>query len=490
MLLKELEPREVFSYFEELSRIPRGSGNTEAESNYCLEFAKKHGLRAKKDAGGNVIIFKEASEGCEEKEPVILQGHLDMVCEKESGCEIDMQKQGLELETDGKRLWAKGTSLGADDGIAIAYILAILASDQIEHPAIEALFTNDEEIGMLGARALEEGELQAKRLINIDSETEGILYVSCAGGINARCRIPLCYEEGEAEEKKREEGCFYELSVSGLAGGHSGIEIHKQYTNAIRLLASLLSAGGRKAELRLIELEGGGKDNAIPKEARALLLLKKEEEEAFLSAIRESRKLWLSELKAEAEKAEIKAKRIEGNPAGERRMLTKESTAKVIFALQMSPDGLYKMSREIDGMTESSLNLGIARLEEEELVYTYLIRSNKRAGKELLLERVEDFVGYLSGRVEKESDYPAWEYREESELRELCRKSFVKLYGYEPEITAIHAGLECGIFAGKKPELDMISFGPTLKQVHTCEEYLDIASAKRCWDYLLEILRN
>jgi dipeptidase D len=482
MQIRELEPKEVFYYFEELSKIPRGSGHTEEVAEYCLRFAEAHGLKAKRDAGGNVLIYKGASDGCEEKEPVILQGHLDMVCEKEADCEIDMERQGLELETDGEKLWAAGTSLGADDGIALAYSLALLASDKIAHPPIEALFTNDEETGMLGARQLDGTELEAKRLINIDSETEGILYVSCAGGVNAVCEIPVVYEE-----KKKREGIFYELTISNLAGGHSGIEIHKQRVNAIRLLASLLSAGKKEAELQLAELSGGGKDNAIPKEARALFQIKEEEEEAFLCAMKRSIALWLQDMADADKKARIYLKRVEG---GAGNLLTKESTEKVLFALEMSPDGLYKRSEEIDGMTESSLNLGIANLEAGCLRYTYLIRSNKAAGKALLLERLERFTEYLSGRVETKADYPAWEYCRDSELREICRSCFRELYGYEPEITSIHAGLECGIFAGKKPELDMISFGPTMQHVHTSDEVLDVASAKRCWDYLLEILKR
>ncbi len=484
MQIRDVEPKEVFYYFEELSKIPRGSGHTEAVAEYCLHFAKEQGLKAKKDAGGNVLIYKGASAGYEEKEPVILQGHLDMVCEKEADCEIDMERQGLKLETDGEKVWAKGTSLGADDGIAIAYIMAILASDEIAHPPIEALFTNDEEIGMLGARALDMDVFQAKRLINIDSETEGILYVSCAGGVNAVCEIPLCEER---EEKA--EGVFYELKISNLAGGHSGIEIHKQRTNAIRLLASLLSAGEKAAELRLAELSGGGKDNAIPKEARALVHIE-EGEEAFLHALRRKMALWLEDVSEEDKNVRISLKKAEEGAEERRGLLTRESTKKVLFALQMTPDGLYKMSQEIEGMTESSLNLGIARLEEGKLEYTYLIRSNKAAGKELLLEQVKNFTEYLGGRLETKADYPAWEYRRDSELRELCRNCFLELYGYEPEITSIHAGLECGIFAGKRPDLDMISFGPTLQNVHTSDERMDLPSAKRCWDYLLEILKK
>ena len=274
MDINELSPSEVFSYFQEICAIPHGSGNTGMIADYCLDFAKLHGLKARKDTSDNVVIFKAGSSGYEDCEPVILQGHLDMVCEKEPGCDIDMSVQSIKACTDGKMVWADGTTLGADDGIAVAFILAVLASDTIAHPPIQAVLTSDEEIGMLGARDLDTSDLTAKRLINIDSESEGILYVSCAGGVRAECDIPVVYEDAAdwvadgAIDVQNGSVCF-EAKISGLAGGHSGVEIHKQHTNAIRLLASLLSHASGAADFRLVSLSGGGKENAIPKEAKA-----------------------------------------------------------------------------------------------------------------------------------------------------------------------------------------------------------------------------
>lgn len=498
MKLNELSPSEVFSYFEKICSIPHGSGNTGMIADYCLEFAKLHGLKARKDAADNVVIFKAGTSGYEDCEPVILQGHLDMVCEKEPESDIDMSVQSIKVCTDGKMVWADGTTLGADDGIAVAFILAVLASDTIAHPPIQAVLTSDEEIGMLGARDLDTSELTAKRLINIDSESEGILYVSCAGGVRAECDIPVVYEDavgwvsgGEQDDNTSDAAgngqvCF-EVKISGLAGGHSGVEIHKQHTNAIRLLASLLSHASCAADFRLVSLSGGGKENAIPKEAKAVVSVRSCDATTFEQSIKESADVWMQEISATEPHAKIE---VEKTDATADKVLDFHSTENVIYALWLSPDGVYRMSQEINGMVQTSLNLGTAYLEDDKLVYKYLIRSNTAAGKKLLLERVNAFVKHLSGNVVTMSDYPAWEYKSNSQLRKICVESFTNVYGHEPEVTSIHAGLECGILAGKMPGVDMISFGPTLESVHTPDECMDAASVEKTWEYLLEILKS
>lgn len=498
MKLNELSPGEVFSYFEKICSIPHGSGNTGMIADYCLEFAKLHGLKARKDMSDNIVIFKAGSSGYEDCEPVILQGHLDMVCEKEPDCDIDMSVQSIKACTDGKMVWADGTTLGADDGIAVAFILAVLASDTIAHPPIQAVLTSDEEIGMLGARDLDTSELTAKRLINIDSENEGILYVSCAGGVRAECDIPVVYEDavgwvsgGEQDDNASDAAgngqvCF-EVKISGLAGGHSGVEIHKQHTNAIRLLASLLSHASGAADFRLVSLSGGGKENAIPKEAKAVVSVRSCDATTFEQSIKESADVWMQEISATEPHVKIEVGKAD---AAADKVLDFHSTENVIYALGLSPDGVYRMSQEINGMVQISLNLGTAYLEDDKLVYKYLIRSNTAAGKKLLLERVNTFVKHLSGNVVTMSDYPAWEYKSDSQLRKICVDSFTNVYGHEPEVTSIHAGLECGILAGKMPGVDMISFGPTLESVHTPDECMDVASVQRTWEYLLEILKS
>lgn len=498
MDINKLSPSEVFSYFQEICAIPHGSGNTGMIADYCLEFAKLHGLKARKDAADNVVIFKAGSSGYEDCEPVILQGHLDMVCEKEPDCDIDMSVQSIKACTDGKMVWADGTTLGADDGIAVAFILAVLASDTIAHPPIQAVLTSDEEIGMLGARDLDTSDLTAKRLINIDSESEGILYVSCAGGVRAECDIPVVYEDavgwlsgGEQDDNASDAAgngqvCF-EVKISGLAGGHSGVEIHKQHTNAIRLLASLLSHASGAADFRLVSLSGGGKENAIPKEAKAVVSVRSCDATTFEQSIKESAAVWMQEISATEPHAKIE---LEKTDIAADKVLDSKSTANVIYALWLSPDGVYKLSQEIKGMVQTSLNLGTAYLDADKLVYKYLIRSNTAAGKKLLLERVTTFVKHLSGNVVTMSDYPAWEYKSDSQLRKICVDSFTNVYGHEPEVTSIHAGLECGILAGKMPGVDMISFGPTLESVHTPDECMDAASVERTWEYLMEILKS
>ena len=429
---------------------------------------------------------------------MILQGHLDMVCEKEQDCDIDMSVQSIKACTDGKMVWADGTTLGADDGIAIAFILAVLASDTIAHPPIQAVLTSDEEIGMLGARDLDTSELTAKRLINIDSENEGILYVSCAGGVRAECDIPVVYEDavgwvsgGEQDDNASDAAgngqvCFA-VKISGLAGGHSGVEIHKQHTNAIRLLASLLSHASGAADFRLVSLSGGGKENAIPKEAKAVVSVRSCDATTFEQSIKESAAVWMQEIRATEPYAKIE---VEKTDAAADKVLDFHSTENVIYALWLSPDGVYRMSQEIKGMVQTSLNLGTAYFDTDKLVYKYLIRSNTAAGKKLLLERVTTFVKHLSGKVVTMSDYPAWEYKSDSQLRKICVDSFTNVYGHEPEVTSIHAGLECGILAGKMPGVDMISFGPTLESVHTPDECMDAASVERTWEYLMEILKS
>lgn len=498
MDINKLSPSEVFSYFQEICAIPHGSGNTGMIADYCLEFAKAHGLKARKDTSDNVVIFKAGTSGYEDCEPVILQGHLDMVCEKEQDCDIDMSVQSIRACTDGKMVWADGTTLGADDGIAVAFILAVLASDTIAHPPIQAVLTSDEEIGMLGARDLDTSDLIANRLINIDSESEGILYVSCAGGVRAECDIPVVYEDavgwvsgGEQDDNASDAAgngqvCF-EVKISGLAGGHSGVEIHKQHTNAIRLLASLLSHASGAADFRLVSLSGGGKENAIPKEAKAVVSVRSCDATTFEQSIKESEAVWMQEIRVTEPHAKIEVGKAD---AAADKVLDFHSTENVIYALWLSPDGVYRMSQEIKGMVQTSLNLGTAYIDADKLVYKYLIRSNTAAGKKLLLERVTTFVKHLSGKVVTMSDYPAWEYKSDSQLRKICVDSFTNVYGHEPEVTSIHAGLECGILAGKMPGVDMISFGPTLESVHTPDECMDAASVERTWEYLMEILKS
>lgn len=481
MILSELTPKDVFHYFQEIASIPHGSGNTDQIAEYCMNFAERHGLKARRDHANNVVIFAEGTTGYEQSEPVILQGHLDMVCEQEAGFLLDMEKEGLEVCTDGVKVWARGTTLGGDDGIAVAYILAILASDSIPHPPIEALLTSDEEIGMLGARALDVSDLKAKRLINIDSEEEGVLCVSCAGGTRIRCDIPFYRENVD-----KTVNCAYHIKVSNLLGGHSGIEIHKQRENAIKLLGNVLASANRACTLSLVSVTGGGKENAIPKSAEATVCLPHNQAHLLEYSVTEFLKLMHQELSTTEPELLITAKPVHLPE----HCMNRESTKRLIFALQQIPDGMQKMSPEIEGMVQTSLNLGTAFTCDDHIELRYLIRSNTASGKQLVLEKVTSFIEYLGGTVTKESDYPAWEYRVKSELRETMIRTFEAVYEKAPEVTAIHAGLECGILAGKMMNMDIISFGPTLSHVHTPQESMDVASVQRSWKYLLKVLEN
>lgn len=481
MILKNLEPQDVFRYFEEICAIPHGSGNTEKIAEYCLAFADRHRLRAWKDAAGNIVIYAPGTPGYEESEPVILQGHLDMVCEKEPGFVKDMEKEPISLCTDGEYVFADRTTLGGDDGIAVAYILAILASDEIPHPPIEALLTNDEETGMLGARDFDASVLQGKRLINIDSEEEGILNVSCAGGVRADGMIPVTFTS--IEEKNM---CFGTLSVGGLLGGHSGTEIHKQRMNAVKILSEILMGVHQVIPIRLVEIAGGFKDNVIPNHAYAQFAYDADKKERIAEEIRKVSQCCQSNLSDVEPGLRIMLSEGESSKVA----ADADSTAKILFALCFSPDGVIKMSSEVEGLTETSLNMGIVELKEDRLHMGYLIRSNAAGGKQLLVKKIDAYFACLKGTVSYEADYPAWEYRRDSPLRLIMTDCFREIYGREPQVMGIHAGLECGILSGKIPGADMVSFGPDLFDVHTPKERLHIKSAKRGFEYLKLVLKN
>lgn len=481
-ILSGLEPERVFFYFEELCAIPHGSANTKQISDYCVAFAKTRGLKYQQDEWNNVIIRKEATDGYEEAPTVILQGHLDMVCEKDPGVSIDFEQEGLRLQVEDGFVFAQGTTLGGDDGIAIAYILAILESDQIPHPSIEAVFTVDEEIGMLGAAAINCEGLQGKRMLNIDSEDEGILLVSCAGGVTASCHLPVMREPETAQA----DGEVLRLVVSGLTGGHSGTEIGKGRANASQVLGRVLFAMKRECSFRLVSVSGGLKDNAIPREAAAELLISGDIEAAkkvvcdYQDILQREYRITDPGIKLTLE---VGGHRKEG-------CFNRKTTDNVITALVNLPGGICRMSREIDGLVQTSLNLGILQTNSKEVCFSFSVRSSVKSEKEELVARLTCLMESLGGTVTCSGDYPAWEYRQESPLRDIMVKVFEKQYGRKPEIQAIHAGVECGLFAGKIKDLDCVSFGPDIFDIHTPKERLSIESVERVWRYLLRILKE
>lgn len=479
-VLSHLEPVSVFRYFEELCSIPHGSGNTKAISDYCVAFAQEHALRYMQDESNNVIIFKPGTSGYESSPAVMLQGHLDMVCEKEPDCNIDFTKDGLRLQVENGIISAKGTTLGGDDGIAIAYALALLDAKDIPHPPLEAVFTVDEEIGLLGAAALDCSPLQSRLMLNLDSEEEGYLLVSCAGGATATCHLPV--------ERREVSGQEAVITVSGLLGGHSGTEINKNRANADKLLGRLLYELDRELDYDLIGVTGGTKDNAIPREATARLVINPEEAEdlsAFLSQ-------WKAVLKKEyaAADPDVTVSCAFGAQEEVFSALGESDKCTVVSALLLLPNGVQRMSSDIQGLVQTSLNLGILKTSEREVVASFSVRSSVSTEKTALLHQLTALMGVLGGTLDVNGDYPAWEYRQDSPLRDLMVQVFEEQYGRKPVVQALHAGVECGIFSGKLPGLDCVSFGPNMRDIHTTGEQLDAASVKRVWEYTLEVLKR
>lgn len=474
-MLAGLEPAAVFGYFEEICAIPHGSRNTKQISDYLVEFAKRHGLRYIQDEVNNVIIFSEGTCGMEDHAPVILQGHMDMVCEKAAGNPIDMAVQGLEINHDGEYVFANNTTLGGDDGIALAYALALLADSEIPHPPLEVILTVDEEIGMLGADAIDLSQLKGRTLINLDSEDEGIFTVSCAGGARATISIPV--------ERRAVYGPCIRLSVDGLRGGHSGQEIDKNRANANKLMGEFMSRIQKIMPLRLTSLAGGSKDNAIPRTCQATLVAMG----AHLERINDIAKQFEAEIRETYDEPEATIQAFDVDALGGN-SLTADSTAQVIGLLCAAPNGVQSWSKDIDGLVQTSLNMGIIKLGDRFSV-TSSVRSSVNEEKQELLEQLKTLAEFYDGTYSQMGEYPAWEYRKDSHLRDVMVRIYKEMFGKEPQVVAIHAGLECGLLAQKLPGLDCVSIGPQMQDIHTSREKLDIASTERTWRFLLEVLK-
>ncbi len=479
--LDGLQPEKVFQYFEKICGIPHGSGNVSQISDFLVAFAKERNLEYRQDELKNVIIIKPATPGYEKEPVVILQGHMDMVAVKKPDCTIDMQTEGLKVKTDGDKIYAEGTSLGGDDGIAVAYALALLDSENLSHPKLEVVITVDEEVGMDGARGIDLSGLEGKRMLNLDSEEEGIFLTSCAGGARMDCRLPvsMCEKKGEA----------YRISVEGLMGGHSGAEIDKGRGNANCIMARILHSLVQKMPVYLKSLEGGLADNAIPRQTVAEILIDKEKEEVFRHVL----------LQAEEEiKAELATKDPDFGITTVYRGEEQEScvdgagTAHAAVYLISLPDGVQAMSADVPGLVETSLNLGILKYDTEarEIRCEFSVRSCIESAKKALLEKVTAITKLAGGNSSISGDYPGWAYRVDSPLRDKMVAVYEEMYGKKPELQAIHAGLECGILASKIEDLDCISFGPDMENIHTTEESLSISSTKRVWEYLVKLLEK
>lgn len=480
-VLKDLQPQEVFYYFEELSQIPHGSGNEQAVSDYLVAFAKAHQLEYIQDAALNVVIKKQASAGYEQSPAVVLQGHMDMVCEKNVDTEHDFTKDPIQLRIVDDMIYATGTTLGADNGIAVAMGLAILASDAYAHPALELLVTTNEETGMDGAMALAPESVNGRTLINIDSEEEGTLLVSCAGGVTAKATIPAVWEPGDAALAP------YTIKISGLKGGHSGMEIDKGRGNANKLMGRLLMTLLTEHNIRVAALQGGAKHNAIPREAEAVVLVNAADKTAVEQKVAAYGELFAAELRAADPEVRVTCAVLPAAPAT---MLSAAATQNVIHYLYLAVNGVMSMSMDIKGLVESSLNMGVIVTREDGIEFTSAIRSSVRSLKNELYNQLVVTAKLNGGSVAAEGAYPEWAYNPESNIRNVFETVYETMYGQKPQINAIHAGLECGLFGEKFGNLDAISFGPNLYDVHTPQEHMSISSVKRTWEYLLEVLKN
>ena len=474
--LAGLEPKLVFDYFEQLCAIPHGSHNTKAISDFLVSFAQEQGIRCIQDESNNIILFAPGTCGLEDHEPVVLQGHMDMVCEKDADCPLNMDTDGLDLAHDSTSVFARGTTLGGDDGIAVAYAMALIADKTIPHPPLEVIVTVDEEVGMLGANDIDVSMVKGRKMINLDSEDEGVFTVSCAGGARATLSLKV--------ERKMVYGPCIRLSVDGLQGGHSGAEIHKNRANANKVMGEFMSRILKLMPLCLTSFSGGSKDNAIPRSCQANLVAMGIGLER-INAIAEELQ---AEIREKYDEPEATVQAFDVDALGGN-SLTTEDTARAVALLCAVPNGVQSYSADIPGLVQTSLNLGIAKLGEQFSV-TFSVRSSVNQEKEELLQKLRELCQFYDGSYSQMGEYPAWEYRKDSPLRDTMVKIYTQMYGQEPQVLAIHAGLECGLLGDKLLGLDCVSIGPQMHDIHTSREKLEIASTERVWNYLCAVLKE
>ncbi|MBO5469744.1 MAG: aminoacyl-histidine dipeptidase [Lachnospiraceae bacterium] len=482
-VLSNLEPEKVFYYFEEISKIPRGSYHEKQISDYLVQFANAHAFEVYQDVLYNVVMKIPASAGYEEEEPIILQGHMDMVCEKKAGSSIDMEKDGLQLAVDGDYVYAVDTTLGGDDGIAVAYMLAIADDATVAHPPLEYIITVSEEVGMEGANEIDLSMLEGHCMLNLDSEEEGIFLSSCAGGMSAIVTLPMVWQESAKK-------CWYRLDVNGLVGGHSGCEIDKERANANKVIGRILYALSKEVSLSLKALEGGKKDNAIPVQAQAVIGVEPEKKERLAGLIEEYNQILHKEYIQSDAEITVSLQVMENGEPCKQLVVDDRSLFHILAYLMAVPNGIQNMSMAVPGLVETSLNLGILELREEHLYAQHAIRSSVTTRKQYIAGQLECLALEFGGELEIKGEYPAWEYKEESVVRPRVIELYKKLYGKEPVVEGIHAGLECGLLAAKIPELDCVSMGPDILDIHTTAERLSISSTKRVYEFLLEYLKQ
>lgn len=482
MQLENLKPQSVFKYFSEISKIPRGSGNEKQISDYLVSEGKRLGLEAIQDDALNVVIKKKATPGYENSPIVIIQGHMDMVCEKNKGTEHDFEKDPIKLRVDGDYLYATDTTLGADNGIAVAMGMALLASTDIPHPALEVVFTSDEEESMNGAMKLNGDLFKGQYIINIDSEEEGTITVSCAGGVTAIVTIDKAYKDVDSK-------VAYIIDIKGLLGGHSGMEINKQRANSNVLMGRVLNhlVNHVNMNVDLVSVSGGAKNNAIPREAEAVILVDKNDEAKLEQELDNILKVFKNEFKTSDPNIQLLSKKSDDNYD---KALTDEVRDNYIAVTNLMPAGIQTMSMDIEGLVESSTNLGVIHNNDDAIVFEFATRSSVKSLKDVINSKMTLLCNRLGVKLELEDDYPEWEYAKDSKLEQICVDTYEEVTGKKPHITAIHAGLECGLLLDAIKGAQAVSIGPNLFDVHTPNEHLDIKSTERTWDYLLAILKN
>lgn len=471
--IKELEPKEVFQWFYELNQIPRSSGKEKAVSDFLVKFAKDRNLEVYQDEALNVIIKKPGTKGYENSQTVILQGHMDMVCVKTDDSDHDFDNDPIEMIIDGDIIRANKTTLGGDDGIAVAYGLAILDSNDIPHPPIELLITTNEETGMDGAMALTGEHLSGTRLLNIDTEEEGEFLLGCSGGSNIDMSFPIKREAAHGKALK--------IELSGLKGGHSGSEINRQRLNAIKALARILYPV--KNDAVLASIEGGIKHNAIPSKASAVIVTEEPEK-----VIKEINKL-VADIKVEY-KVEDPNFTVNISETEVAETYAKELSYNLIEFLMCLPDGVQYMSKDIDGLVQTSLNNAIIGEKDGNIVLVTSVRSGSTSSLREILNRLNILAERFGGSAREYAAYPAWQFESDSELKDIAIKTFVEQYGKEPIINSIHAGLECGLLKGILPNTDMLSYGPEIRDAHSPEEHMSISSVQRVWEFTKNLLAN
>ena len=478
MALENLQPREVFTRFEELCNIPHGSGNLQQISDHIVSFARERGLEVTQDSELNVIIKAPGTAGYEDKEPVILQGHMDMVAVKNDDCDIDMKTEGLRVTTDGEYVWAEGTSLGGDDGIAVAYCLALLDSKDIPHPPLEVVITTNEETGMYGAAAIDLSGLKGKKMINIDNEEEGVFITSCAGGARVYSKVTMT--------KESVTGALCKVSISGLLGGHSGEMIKYGRGNANIIAGRLLKNLSKATNVNLVSIGGGVADNAIPGTASLEFVVANDKVDEARNIVNNTLAELKGELEGKDDNIDISFDKISENEAVD--AFSAASTESLAKMISIMPDGVQAMSAMVEGLVETSLNLGIIKTEGNLVTLEQSVRSSVESSKNVLIGKLLTIGELFGAEVTVSGQYPGWKYRQHSELRDHMVSVYEKMYGKKPLLQAIHAGLECGILSEKIDDLDCISIGPDMQDIHSASEKLSVKSASNVWEYLKAVL--